>query len=159
MPVRLEEWTASVSDQVTSRQPPAWLLRVINPLLRRLLPSALGARIPLGLLRVTGRRTGHRYAIPVGVWPVDEGLVVFTDAPWLQNFRGGADAELVHRGQTRAVHGEVVEDSSRIGPWLRGVLAAGTAPRQVALSVPPEHTVSDEEAAALRRALLLTATR
>jgi hypothetical protein len=144
-----------MSDQVTSRPPPTWVLRVINPLLRRLLPSALGARMPLALLRFTGRRTGRRYEIPVGVWPVDEGLVIFTDAPWLQNFRGGADAELVLRGQTRAMHGEVVDDASRVGPWLRGVLA-GNAPRQVGLSVPPGHTVSDEEAAAVRKAVLLT---
>ncbi|HEU4348055.1 MAG TPA: hypothetical protein VFR35_09725 [Actinoplanes sp.] len=146
-----------MSDEVTSRHPPAWLLRVINPLLRRLLPSALGARMPQGLLRVAGRRTGRRYEIPVGVWPVKEGLVVFTDAPWLQNFRGGADAELVHRGQAQPVHGEVVEDASRIGPWLRGVLASGKA-RQVGLSVTQGHTISDEEAAAVRKALLLTAT-
>ena len=68
--------------------------------------SRLGITVPMGLLRVTGRRTGRRYEIPVGVWESGDGFVIFSDAPWLQNFRGGAVAELVLRGQTRPVHGK-----------------------------------------------------
>jgi hypothetical protein len=140
---------------VTDRHPPAWLLSVINPLMRRVLPSRLGTRVPLGLLRVTGRRTGRRYEIPVGVWPTDEGMVIFTDAPWLQNFRGGASAQLVLRGRTHTVHGELVDDPARIGAWMRRVLAPGTSARQLGLSVPAGHVVTDQEAAAVRKVLLL----
>jgi len=79
--------------------PPHWLVRLAaNPLLRLVLPSPLGARIPLGLLRVSGRRTGQRYTIPAGLHDIDGAIVVFTDARWLGNFRGGADAELMLRG-------------------------------------------------------------
>jgi hypothetical protein len=144
-----------MSEQVTDRHPPAWLLRAINPLMRRVLSSRLGTRVPLGLLRITGRRTGRRYEIPVGVWPMDEGLVIFSDAPWLQNLRGGASAELVLRGRTRTVHGELIEDPSRVGARMRRVLDAGTSARQLGLSVPAGHVVTDQEAAAMRTALLL----
>lgn len=145
----------AMSDRVTNRRPPAWLLRVLNALLRRLLRSPMGARMPTGMLRVTGRRTGRRYEIPVGVWPVDEGVVVFTDAPWLHNFAAGAEAELVHRGRTQHVYGRVVDDPARIGTWMRGVLATGVKPNRVGIALPPGHTITDDEAAALRKAVLL----
>ena len=147
-----------MSDQISDHQPPAWALKVMNPIMRLVLPSKLGARVPLGLLRVTGRRTGRRYAIPVGVWPVDEGMVVFTSAPWLENFRGGASAELVLQGRARPVRGEVIEDPTRVGPWLRAALAR-TSPRQLGLSVAAGHTVTDDEAASMRRAVLLREDR
>lgn len=144
-----------MSDQVTNKRPPVWVLRGINVILRRLLPTSIGANMPMGLLRVTGRRTGRRYEIPVGVWPVDEGMVVFTDAPWLKNFRGGTDAELVHKGKTQRVYGQTVDNPARVGGWMRSILATGVNPNQVGISVPPGHTLTDAEAARLRTAVLL----
>jgi hypothetical protein len=146
-----------MSGQVSDQPPPAWALKILNPVLRLVLPTRLGARIPLALLRVVGQRTGRRYEIPIGVWPVDEGLVVFTDARWLQNFRGGAAAELVVNGRARRVQGEVVDDPSRVGPWLRAAIAKSSA-RMLGLSMPDGHTVTDQEAVALRKALLLRET-
>ena len=144
-----------MSDRVTNKRPPAWVLRGLNVIVRRLLTTPIGATMPMGLLRVTGRRTGRRYEIPVGVWPVTEGMVVFTDAPWLGNFRGGTDAELVHRGKTHRMYGQTVDDPARIGGWMRAVLATGVNPNQVGISVPAGHTLSDDEAARLRTAVLL----
>lgn len=145
-----------MSELVVNKEPPRWVVqRVVNPVMRRALPSRAGARIPLGLLRVTGRRTGRRYEVPVGVHRVPEGQVVFTDAPWRLNFRGGADAELVLGGRTTAVHGELVEDAARVGPLLRAVLDSGVAPRRVALQVAAGHRPTDEECAAVRQAVLL----
>ena len=145
-----------MSDRVTNRRPSAGMLRVMNAVLRRLLPSRMGARIPVGMIRFTGRRTGRRYEIPVGPWPVSEGMVVFTDAPWLNNFAGGRDAELVYRGRTERVVGQVVDDPARVGAWMRGVLATGVKPSYVGISLPPGHTLTDEEAGALRKAVLLS---
>ena len=144
-----------MSDRVTNKRPPYWVLRGLNVLMRRLLPTSLGRNIPMGMLRVTGRRTGRRYEIPVGVWTVDEGMVVFTDATWLANFSGGTEAELVHRGKTQRVYGRTVDDPARIGRWMRGVLATGVNPNQVGIAIPRGHTITDSEAAALRRAILL----
>lgn len=144
-----------MSGQVTDRHPPAWMLRILNPVMRRVLSSRLGARVPMGLLRVTGRRTGRRYEIPVGVWETGDGFVIFSDAPWLRNFRGGAVAELVLRGQTRPVHGQVVDDPARIGAFMRNVMSAGTPARQLGLSMPAGHVITDDEAAAVRSVLLL----
>jgi hypothetical protein len=131
-----------MSDGVTNKRPPYWLLRGLNVLMRRILPTSLGRNMPMGMLRVTGRRTGRRYEIPIGVWKVDEGMVVFTDARWLANFSGGTEADLVHRGKTQRVYGQ-------------GVLATGVNPNQVGISIPRGHTITDGEAAALRKAILL----
>jgi hypothetical protein len=145
-----------MSDQVVSKEPPRWVIqRVANPLMRRALPSRLGARIPVGLLRFTGRRTGRRYDVPVGVHRLPQGLVVVTDAPWRLNFRGGADAELVLGGRTTAVRGELVEEPARVGPLLRAILDSGVPPRRVALQVAAGHRPTDEECAAVRQAILL----
>ena len=144
-----------MSDRVTNKRPPYWVLRAINVLMRRLLPTSIGASLPMGLLRFSGRRSGRRYEVPVGVFPVDEGTVVFTDGKWLRNFSGGADAELVHRAKTQRVYGQTIEDPARIGGWMRKVLASGVNPNQVGIAVPAGHTVTDSEAAALRKAILL----
>jgi len=149
-----------VNDVVHSTPPPQWLVRyVANPLLRLVVASPLGRRVPLGLLRVSGRRTGRRYAIPIGVHDVEGGMVVFSDARWMANFRGGAHAELVRGGRTVAVGGELVDDPARVGSLLREVLDAGTPPRRLGLSMPAGHRPSDQEAAAVRQAVLLTPRR
>ena len=146
-----------MDDQVRSVPLPPWLMRyVLNPAMRRLLPSRLGARIPLALLRVTGRRSGRRYEIPVGVHQAGGQMVVLSPAGWVQNFKGGADAELVHAGgRVERVRGELVEDAAGVGPLLRAVLDAGTSPSTIRLSVPAGHRVTDEEAAAVRKAVVL----
>lgn len=144
-----------MSDRVTNKRPPYWVLRGINVLMRRILPTSIGANMPMGMLRFTGRRTGRRYEVPVGVFKVDEGTVVFSDARWNKNFSGGADAELLHHGKTQRVYGQMIEDPARIGNWMRSVLATGVNPNQVGIAVPAGHTITDTEAAALRKAILL----
>ena len=137
-------------------EPPHWLVnRLLNPLLRRALPSPLGRRIPLGLLRFTGRRTGRRYELPVGVHDVDGTLVVFTPAGWGVNFEGGAPAQLVRAGRRIAVRGVLVHDPAQIGAWLRAALAAARSARRVGLEVPQGYVIGDEEAARLRHAIRL----
>ena len=144
-----------MSDRVTNKRPPYWVLRAMNVLVRRMLPTSMGRNMPMGMLRFTGRRTGRRYEVPVGVFTVHEGTVVFTEAKWLKNFSGGAEAELVYRGKTQRVYGQAIEDPARIGGWMRSVLATGVNPNQVGIAVPAGHTITDSEAASLRKAILL----
>lgn len=92
---------------------------------------------------------------PSGCGETGDGFVIFSDAPWLQSFRGGAVAELVLRGQTRPVHGQVVDDPARIGVFMRNVMSAGTPGRQLGLSMPAGQVITDDEAAAVRTVLLL----
>jgi hypothetical protein len=145
------------SADVRSVPPPLWLMRyVANPVLRRLLPTRLGRWIPAAVLQVTGRRSGRHYRIPLLVHDVDDGTVVFTDAAWALNFRAGAEAELVRAGHRHRVRGVLAEDGAQVGPWLREVLAAGTSARLLGLAIRRDHVPSDDEAAAVRRAVLLT---
>ena len=142
---------------VRSKPPPLWLVKyVLNPMMRRLLPTRLGRWIPFGVIRVTGRRSGRRLEIPCGIYDCAAGEVAFTDGAWAANIRGGVDVELVRGGRARHVHAELVEDGARVGPWLREVLAAGASARILGIVVPKDHRLTDAEAAELRRAVLLT---
>jgi len=79
--------------------PPVPVMRLVSPLMRRLLRSPLASRLPpaLTLLEFAGRRSGRRFAVPVGVHEVQDGSVVFTEAGWRRNFAGGPEVT-VRRG-------------------------------------------------------------
>lgn len=145
-----------MTSPVRNAEPPQWMVQhVVNPLVRRVVPSPLGRRVPVALLRFPGRRTGRRYEVPVGVHEVGGTLVVFTEAGWAANFAGGAAAELVRGGRRTAVHGVLVREPAQVGAWLRAALSAAPSPRRVGLSVPDGYVIGDEEAARLRHAIRL----
>jgi hypothetical protein len=90
-------------------------MRVGNALLRPLLRSSVGASIhDVALLEFTGRRSGKRYAVPVGYHDLDGDILVLTASPWRLNFRGGADVELVHDGERRQMRAELIEDADEV---------------------------------------------
>ncbi|MFC7962366.1 grhN [Rhodococcoides kroppenstedtii] len=107
------------------------------------------------MLTVTGRRTGRRFTVPVGVHEIDHQRLIFTDAPWRINFRGGAPAQLLCAGQHSTVDVTLVEDPTEVGNLFRAAFAAGITPAHIALRIPTGHTPSDEELAAHRNVLLL----
>jgi len=82
----------------------------LNPLVALVLRSPLHYPLSLwlALLTVTGRRSGRRYAIPVGYqWRKDGILVLVSKAGrkrWWRNYLDPGPAELRVRGET--VHGE-----------------------------------------------------
>ncbi|WP_432534909.1 grhN [Kineococcus arenarius] len=145
-----------MSPTIQDRRPPQWLIdRVANPVVRRLAPTRFGSRLPVAVLRFTGRRSGRRFEVPVGVHDVAGQRLVFTGAPWRVNFRGGASAELLTGGRVSAVRASLVEDPAEVGGWFRAAFAAGTTPAQLALRIAPGHDPGDEELAAQRNVLLL----
>ena len=147
----------NVTPHLQDRRPPRWLVQhLANPLVRRLAPTRWGSRLPVAVLTVTGRRTGRRFEVPVGVHEVAGRRLVFTDAPWRLNFRGGAAAELLSAGRLSAVHVRLVEDPAEVGALFRAAFAAGTTPAQIALAIPAGHDPSDEEFAAQRHVLVLS---
>ena len=84
-----------------------------NPVLRWLLTSrwhgAMSDRVLL--LRITGRRTGRRYAIGVGYAENGDGTldVLVSDASnrtWWRNFIGGGPVDVVLRGRERPAYAE-----------------------------------------------------
>ncbi|WP_432487460.1 grhN [Kineococcus sp. SYSU DK018] len=145
-----------MSPALQDRRPPQWLIdRTANPVVRRLAPGPLGRHLPVAVLTVTGRRSGRRFDVPVGIHRVAGQRLVFTSAPWRINFRGGASAELLSAGQRSTVHGELVEEPEQVGALFRSAFAAGTTPAQIALRIPAGHEPGDEELAAHRNVLLL----
>ncbi|MEY2402830.1 MAG: hypothetical protein QOD38_381 [Acidimicrobiaceae bacterium] len=142
------------SAEVRSKPPPAALMRFISPLMRALIRSPLGRRMqPLAVLRFTGRRTGKRRAIPVGVHDIDGVACVFTDRPWRLNFRPGIEVVVEHGGQRRLGRAELIDDPALVGPTLaRAVETAGA--RKLGLFVAKDHQATAEELAAVGRSLI-----
>lgn len=71
------------SPNVRLSPPPPTLMRLLNPLVRRVLSSRhLGSRIDqIILLEFTGRRSGRRIRIPVALHLIDSVPMAFTTAP------------------------------------------------------------------------------
>jgi hypothetical protein len=122
---------------VDVKAPPMALVRVLNPIMRTVLPTRFGRRLrPLAILELTGRRSGVRRRIAVGAHELDGDTVVFTDRPWRLNVDGGADVVLATGGQRRRGVAELVDDPLEVGPALAAT-AAKIGPRRLG------HTVTD----------------
>lgn len=147
----------AVVNRVRSKPPPMWLVhRVVNPLMRRLLPTRVGQVLPgVAVLRFRGRRTGAAYAVPVGIYDHEGAQVVFSDAPWAANFRGGAPLEIIRRGHTTAAYGELVHDPHYVGPAIRAVLRTGTSKTMLGVAIERGHLPTDDELAAVRNAVVI----
>jgi len=108
--------TTSPSPAVERTRPPDVLVRVMNPVMRRLLTSPLHRAVSaqLMLLRYRGRRSGRSFSLPVGRQEHRGRLAAYTNSPWRHNFRGGHLAELVVAGRPQAVRGTLVEDPEEV---------------------------------------------
>jgi len=113
---------------VVLSHPPAPLLRVANPVITLLLHTPLSRSVgrDFMVVAVTGRKSGRRYTIPVSAHHLDGTLYAITNAAWRYNFRGGADAEITHRGTTTTMRGELIGDPTEVAQLCRrSVLAYG----------------------------------
>jgi hypothetical protein len=91
------------------------MTRIGNVFARPLLRSRSGARLhDLALLEFIGRRSGRRYAVPVGYRELDGDGLILTTSRWRVNLRGGADVELTHDGQRHPMRAELIEDADEI---------------------------------------------
>jgi F420H(2)-dependent quinone reductase len=104
--------------------PPLLMVRMVNPVLCRLLASPLHglASRQLLLLHFSGRRTGRRYTVPVGYHDLDGVPSVLTNSGWRVNFRGGADIEVTLRGRRRPARATLVEDPETVATAYQGVI-------------------------------------
>lgn len=111
---------AEQSYAVDANHPPSAVIRLVNPLLRVVLrtPLAGSARKQLMVLSFTGRKTGRPYSIPLSAHVVDNKLYALTGAPWKQNFRDGADVQVVYDGKTTAMRGELIRDRAVVSGLL-----------------------------------------
>jgi hypothetical protein len=100
------------SPAVTIGHPPAGLLRAVNPMVGFLLRTPLAGplRKQMMVVNVTGRKSGRRYSIPLSAHQIDGTIYALTSAPWKNNFRDGATAEVLHDGKTSTMRGELITD-------------------------------------------------
>lgn len=139
---------------VTAKPPPPALIRVLNPIMRVLLPSRLGRRMaPLAVLRFTGHRSGLQRDIPAGVHEFGDHAVVFTDRPWRLSLRDGAEVVVRRGGVARVATAELVEDPALVAPALASV-ADRVGPRRVGLSVTGDGTPAVEDYAAAGKSMI-----
>lgn len=103
---------AEQSHAIDAGHPPSALMRIVNPMLSFLLrtPLAGPARKQLMVLSFSGRKTGRPFSIPLSAHVIDGQLYALTGAPWKQNFRDGAPAQVVYDGKTTAMRGELIRD-------------------------------------------------
>ena len=100
------------------------LFRIGNAVLRPILRSRLGSRMPdLALLSFTGRRSGRRFTVPVGFHELDDRAAILTASAWKANLRGGADVEIVHLGEREPMRALLVEDADEVADVYRTLLA------------------------------------
>jgi hypothetical protein len=103
-------------------------MRFINPMLGFLLRTPLAglAGKQLMVLNFVGRKTGRPYSIPLSAHRIDNQLYGLTGASWKQNFRDGADVQVVHGGATTPMRGELIRDREGVSDlFLRCAQAYG----------------------------------
>ena len=105
------------SHAVVISHPNERLLHAVNPVLKFLLgtPLAGSQRKAMMVVSFKGRKSGRPYSIPLSAHVIDSQLYALTSAPWKNNFRDGADAEVLHDGKRRRMHGELVTDPAVVG--------------------------------------------
>lgn len=133
---------------VRASPPPPGLMRIINPLVRRVLttrPLASGIG-KIALVELRGRRTGRVLRIPMGLHVIDGVPTAFTARQWRLNFAGGARVTVTHRGQPRPATAVLVaSEPGRVGSALRAALDSGASPFDLGLKIRNGHHSSAAE--------------
>jgi hypothetical protein len=105
-------------------------MRIINPLVRRVISSRLGSRINrIMVLEFAGRRSGRVIQIPVALHTIDGVPMAFTQRRWRLNLTGGAPVTITHRGQVSRGRGVLLQATpEEVGTALRKALDNGSSP-------------------------------
>jgi hypothetical protein len=134
-----------------SRMPaPRAMFRIMNPLMKLMLLSPFhgGMSRRLMVLTFTGRKTGKRYATPVGFLRGKSGsILVFTHSAWRNNFKQPAPVTLRIQGKDVQGVGKLVTDPLRIQQIVSELIAANgeEMSRRMNLWVDHVETASPEE--------------
>lgn len=118
--------------------PPPALMRMVNPLVRRVLTTpVLAERIgKIALVELRGRRTGRVLKIPMILHDIAGVPTAFTCRRWRLNLTGGADVTVTRRGRTRPGTAVLVAaEPGQVGAALRAALEAGATPFDLGLKI------------------------
>jgi hypothetical protein len=143
-----------LATRVQLNPPPPALMRLVNPLVRRVLTARpLASRIgTIALVELRGRRTGRLLRIPVGVHDIDGVPTAFTSRRWRLNLTGGAPVTVTRRGQPRPGTAVLVAAAGgQVGAALRTALDNGASPFVLGLKIDKRHhpSVSELDSAGL----------
>jgi hypothetical protein len=152
------------SPAVTAAHPPAALLKLANPALHLFLKTPVLGGLGKGfmVLTFTGRKSGRRYSVPVSAHRIDGDLYALAGAAWRLNFRGGANADVVHGGKTTTMRGELIEEPGAVADLAKRSAesyGAKTAQRMMGLKFRDNRIPTVEEFEAAARAEHLGAIR
>jgi len=130
-----------MTSTVKRSVPPPALVKMGNPLVRMFLGSPLHGLLDDSflVLHLTGRKTGHRYDIPVNYVDLEGKLAVVTVARWRVNLRGGADVEVTLHGRRRPMHALLEEDPAPVAVSYQAMIdrmGLKKAQRQLGISLP-----------------------
>ncbi|WP_280339645.1 grhN [Nocardia neocaledoniensis] len=144
----------TTTTRVRLAPPPPALMRMINPLVRRVLSNPrLGRRIPLqALLEFPGRHSGKTFRVPVCLHTIDGVPTVFTERRWRLNFTDPVPVTVTTRGRVR--HGRAVllrSTPQELGTALRQAMDNGATPFELGLKVARGHTPTVEDLSAIVR--------
>jgi hypothetical protein len=128
----------------------------VNRLVGHLAASHLGFVLPApwSLLRYTGRRSGRRFAVTIGVYAVGGRIVAFTGSRWQANFLGGGPVEVVYRGRVIHATATTVRDPEYAAELMLSVLATGRPPRQLGLPFDRGQLPTREQLVAMGRSVI-----
>jgi hypothetical protein len=112
---RLAASTAVAPDKpaVERRHPPNALMRLINPLTRRLVGRGRAGDQIL-LLHYVGRRSGRHFDVPAGYHLIGGVVSVFTNSGWRHNFAGGRNIEVTLRGVRQPAQAVLCDDPDEV---------------------------------------------
>ena len=147
--------TADGERAVWVQPPPRPVLRLVNPVVRRLLRTPLATRLPpvMALLEFTGRRSGRHLAVPVGVHEVPHGPVIFTEAAWRLNFSEPREVTLRRGRELRTGRGVLVEEPDAVADALQVALER-VGPRGLAMRTAPGHVPTRDDLVRVGRSMV-----
>jgi hypothetical protein len=149
--------TDTATSNVRLSPPPPRLMRMVNPVVRRVLAvPSLARRFPRqGVLEFAGRRSGRTLRVPVCLHRIDGQTLVFTERPWRNNFRDGATVTVTHRGRVR--HGRAVlldATPEQAGAAFLAALRAGASGFELGLRITPGYQPTLADLASIARSLI-----
>jgi hypothetical protein len=98
---------------VERRRPPRLLVRLFNPLIRRLVARGVAADQVL-VLHYAGRKTGRRFDVPAGYHMIDGFPTVLTNSGWRHNFAGGRELQVTLHGRRQPARAVLIDDPDQV---------------------------------------------
>lgn len=141
--------------------PPPAALKAMNVVMRPMLKSPLGRRMPgIMLLEFRGRRTGRTVKVPVNFHLVDGIPMAFTEARWRHNFTAEAQVTVRHRGVVHKTMGTLVPMTPEaMGFAIRKSLDTGGSAQRMGIRTARGHEPTAAELTELGSAIGSSAIR